>query len=492
MSEQLKIKSEVSKEASGKKSAIKNTKILATIGPATDTKEKVIELIRAGIDGVRLNFSHGSHDYYDQVFKNVNDACVATSEPIAIVIDLQGPKIRVGELLLPEYELKDNDHLEITMQDVVGTKEKFSCSYKGLALDAKIGDNIYIDDGLIKLLVIAIDHDSIFCTVLEGGTLKPRKGMNLPGMELSLPSLSTKDYEDLDFALTHRVDFIALSFVRKASDIIELRKYLTDKGFDKNIIAKIEKPEAVRNFDEILEASDGIMIARGDLGVEMLPQEVPVIQKSIIRKCNRHGKMVITATQMLESMIHNAVPTRAETSDVANAVWDGTDVVMLSGETSVGEYAIETVEMMQSILVETEEHMYLVKNDINDRIITIEETVFDSVGKALCDMAVQLKAEAVVSFTRRGRMAKAMSKFRPSTRIVAMSDSFEVMNVLRLIWGIIPIYFEDLPDEHSAIKVAKKILLAKKHVTEGSTIIFTSGAPVDEKGKDIWIRFAKA
>lgn len=487
MLEQLKIKLNQKKKSSNK-----NTKILATLGPAADTKEKIIELINAGIDGVRLNFSHGGHEYYDQVFKNINDACVATSEPIAILIDLQGPKIRVGELLLPEYELKEHDHLEITMHEIVGTKEKFSCSYKGLAHDAKIGDNIYIDDGLIKLLVVAIDNDSIFCTVLEGGTLKPRKGMNLPGMELSLPSMSEKDFEDLDFALSHRVDFIALSFVRKASDIIELRHYLIDKGFDKNIIAKIEKPEAVKNFDDILDVADGIMIARGDLGVELPPQEVPVIQKSIIRQCNRRGKMVITATQMLESMIHNAVPTRAETSDVANAVWDGTDVVMLSGETSVGEYAIETVEMMQKILVETEANMNLAHNDRKDKPMTIEQSVFDSVGKALTDMAVQLNAEAIVSFTRMGRMAKAMSKFRPNTKIVAMSDSFEVMNVLRLIWGIIPIYFEDMPDEHTAIKAARKILLDKKVVSEGDVIIFTSGAPVDEKGKDIWIRFAKA
>jgi pyruvate kinase len=234
------------------------------------------------------------------------------------------------------------------------------------------------------------------------------------------------------------------------------------------------------------------MIARGDLGVELPPQEVPVIQKSIIRKCNHMGKMVITATQMLESMIHNAVPTRAETSDVANAVWDGTDVVMLSGETSVGEYPIETVQMMQAILIETEANMYLVKIDRVNKPLTVEETVFDSVGKALTDMAEQLKAEAVVSFTRRGRMAKAMSKFRPSTCIVAMSDSFEVMNVLRLIWGIIPIYFEDVPEEQTAIKSATKILKDKKIVNEGATVIFTSGAPVDEKGKEIWIRFAKA
>jgi pyruvate kinase len=467
------------KNQSQSKKNYKNTKILATIGPASDSKEKIIELIQSGIDGVRLNFSHGNHDYYDQVFKNINDACVATSEPIAILADLQGPKIRVGELALPEYELKENDYLEITMEEIIGTKEKFSCSYKGLVNDAKVGDTIYIDDGLIKLQVISVDADSINSIVIEGGTLRPRKGINLPGMELSLPSLSAKDYE-------------ALSFVRKASDITELRNYLQERGFEKNIIAKIEKPEAVKNFDAILEVSDGIMIARGDLGVELPPQEVPVIQKSIIRKCNRKGKMVITATQMLESMIHNAVPTRAETSDVANAVWDGTDVVMLSGETSVGEYPIESVEMMYDILVETEENMYLVKIERVEKPQTVEETVFDSVGKALTDMAVQLKAEAVVSFTRKGRMARAMSKFRPATRIVAMSDSFEVMNILRLIWGIIPVYFEDAPEEKTAIKLASNMLKEKDIVSSGSVIIFTSGAPLDEKGKEIWIRFAKA
>lgn len=475
-----------------KKKSYKNTKILVTIGPSTDTKEKIIELINEGIDGVRLNFSHGNHDYYDRVFKNVNDACVATSEPIAILIDLQGPKIRVGELMLPEYELLENDKVEITSEDIIGNNVRFSCSYKDIVNDAKPGDNIYIDDGLIKLLVVSKDKKSLYCVVLEGGTLRPRKGINLPGMQLNLKSLSQKDYDDLDFALTHRVDFIALSFVRKADDIIELRQHLIEKGYDKTIIAKIEKPEAVKNFDEILAVSDGIMIARGDLGVELPPQEVPVIQKSIIRKCNMQGKMVITATQMLESMIHNPVPTRAETSDVANAVWDGSDVVMLSGETSIGDYPVETVEMMQNILIETEAHMDLVKVDKMMKSSTASETVFDSVGKALCDMAGQLEAEAVVSFTRRGRMAKAMSKFRPATRIIAMSDSFEVMNVLRLIWGIIPVYFEDMPDELTAISSAKVILLENNIVSPGSTIIFTSGAPIDEKGKDIWIRFAKA
>ncbi len=475
-----------------KKKNFKNTKILSTLGPVTETKEQILELIAAGVDGVRLNFSHGGHDYYEKVFKNVNDACVTASEPIAILIDLQGPKIRVGELAEPQYILLDGELIEITMQDIIGTDKKFSCSYKGLVNDAKVGDNIYIDDGLIKMVVSTVSNESLICTVIEGGILKPRKGINLPGMHLSLPSLSEKDYSDLDFALTHRVDFIALSFVRQAKDIFELRNYLLAKGFDKNIIAKIEKPEAVNNFDEILEAADGIMIARGDLGVELPPQEVPSIQKNIIRKCNSKGKMVITATQMLESMINNPVPTRAETSDVANAVWDGTDVVMLSGETSVGRFPIESVEMMNDIIVETEANMDLVRRDIFDMPKTEEGNVFDSVGKALANMAVQLNAEAVVTFTRKGRMARALSRFRPKTRIVTLSDNFDIMNILRMIWGICPIYFEDMPDEFTAMKAALILLKDKHLVNEGDLVIFTSGAPADEKGKDIWIRFAKA
>lgn len=475
-----------------KKKGYKNTKILATLGPITESKEKIIELIQAGIDGVRLNFSHGGHDYYETIFRNVNDACVTTSEPIAILIDLQGPKIRVGELAAEQYILKDDDTFEITMDDIVGTNERITCSYKGLINDANEGDNIYIDDGLIKLVVIGKNEKSIFTKVIEGGILKPRKGLNLPGMKLSLPSMTAKDFEDLDFALTHRVDFIALSFVRQASDIIQLRKYLHTKGFEKNIIAKIEKPEAVTNFDGILEASDGIMIARGDLGVELPPQEVPMIQKKIIAKCNEAGKMVITATQMLESMITHPVPTRAETSDVANAVWDGTDVVMLSGETSVGEFAIEAVEMMDAIIGETEEHIGLVKTEAIGIPVIGGVNLFDSVGKALATMAVQVGAGAVVSITRRGNMARALSKFRPRVRIVALSDNFELMNVLRLVWGVYPIYFDDIVDEQTAIKQGLEVMLEKKVIKPGDDVIFTSGAPADQKGPDIWIRFAKA
>ena len=466
-----------------------NTKILATLGPATGSMEKILELISAGIDGVRLNFSHGNHDYYEQVFKNVNDACVEASEPIAVLIDLQGPKIRVGELQESMYVLQDNDKVVITMKDITGTGSRFSCSYKGLSRDAKIGDTIFINDGLVKLVVTGTDEDEVTCNVIEGGILQPRKGINLPGMDIKLPSLTEKDFSDLEFALTHRVDFIALSFVRKAEDVSVLRNFLTAKGIRKNIIAKIEKPEAVKNIDEIIDVSDGIMIARGDLGVELPPQEVPVIQKNIIRKCNLLGKMVITATQMLESMVSNPVPTRAETSDVANAVWDGTDVVMLSGETSVGKFPVETVKMMNEIITNAEQH-YNSNENIKFQIPeALEENLFDSVLKGITSVAEQTKANAIVVFTYKGRAARGLAKFRPTARIIALSDSFETMNNLCLRWGVNSLFINKIDKQNAAIEDAKNLILNAGLVNKGELVIFLSRAPFTEKGRSDFLHF---
>lgn len=330
------------------------TKILATVGPACDTTEKLAALVNAGCDAFRLNFSHGSHEYFERIFNMINNLCVDKSLPIPILIDLQGPKIRIGELNQPEIEIFTGDEIELTTEEIVGTKNKISVSYKSLPFDARVGETILINDGLICLEVKSTGANSVICKIIEGGSLKPRKGMNLPGMNLSTPSVTETDLNNLEFALKHRVDFIALSFVRKAEDIVQLREWLKNRGIEKPIIAKIEKPEAIQNFNSILAEADGIMVARGDLGVELAPQLVPVFQKRIIRKCNSVGKLVITATQMLESMIQNPVPTRAESSDIANAVWDGTDVVMLSGETSVGKFPVEAVKMMNDILLTTE------------------------------------------------------------------------------------------------------------------------------------------
>ena len=323
------------------------TKILCTLGPATDSAEMISKLVLAGVDGVRLNFSHGNYEFFEKLLNNIHESCTVEKIPLAVLVDLQGPKIRVGELSEPEIELTSGNDIEITIRDVVGTEKLISTSYKELVSDAVVGDPVLIDDGLIRLRIAAMTEDSVICKIENGGTLKPKKGMNLPGMKLSTPSITEKDFRDLEFILKHRIDYIALSFVRKPEDITILKSWLKERNSEIPVIAKIEKREAVDRFDEILEEADGIMVARGDLGVELPASEVPVIQKEIIRKCNAVGKLVITATQMLDSMIHNPVPTRAEASDVANAVWDGTDVVMLSGETAVGKYPVRTVSIYE-------------------------------------------------------------------------------------------------------------------------------------------------
>ena len=395
------------------------TKILATLGPATSSVEKLEKLINSGADAFRLNFSHGNYESFEKLFQNIDAVCKKKSMPIAILIDLQGPKIRIGNLEKDEIEISNGDKIEITTDKVSGTKDLISTSYKLLPKDAKVGNDILIDDGLIHLKVVQKGKESVICEVIEGGTLKPKKGMNLPDMQLSTPSFSEKDLENLEFALNYRVDFVALSFVRKADDIKSLREILKQKNKSIPIIAKIEKPEAVNNFDEILNEADGIMVARGDLGVELDPEDVPLIQKQIIRKCKSVGKLVITATQMLESMIHNPVPTRAEASDVANAVWDGTDVVMLSGESSVGKYPVEAVRTMNNILLKTESSPDFNLNIHYEIPGHFSDNLFDSTGRAIADISEQINASLIVVFTHFGRKAKVISKYRPKARIVA-------------------------------------------------------------------------
>ncbi len=468
---------------------IAKTKILATLGPATSSVEQIKNLIYAGIDGVRLNFSHGDFNFFEKLYENIHLTCVEEKTPLAVLIDLQGPKIRIGELAEPSVQINENDIVEITTENIIGTKNRISTTYKDLPKDAEIGNLILIDDGLIRLKIIDKTENSVFCKVLNNGLLKPRKGMNLPGMKLSTPSITEKDFENLEFALKHRVDFIALSFVRSAEDVIELKNWLLLKGKDVPVIAKIEKREAVEQIDEILKIADGIMIARGDLGVELPSQEVPVLQKSIIRKCNAAGKMVITATQMLESMINSPIPTRAEASDVANAVWDGTDVVMLSAETSIGKFPITTVQIMNDILKKAEEN-FLVRQEID--FITpesLQEKLFDSVGKAVVDISFKTNAQAIVVFTEKGRTARLISKYRPKAKIIAVSNNFETMNNLSLHWGVIPIFTGKIDKEHIAIEETKNRILESGLAKSGDLLIFTAGAPYSEKSRTNWIRF---
>jgi len=468
------------------------TKILCTLGPVTNTSDAIEDLISAGMNGVRFNMSHGNYDTFDKLFKQIDIAAKSKNVPLAILADLQGPKIRIGEIKDNYIELSPGSKIEITIDDVVGTQSLISTSYKKLTEDAVVGDNILINDGLIRLTINEIKSRSVVCIVNVGGVLSSKKGMNLPGMKLSTPSVTEKDYRDLQFLKNYRVDYIALSFVRAAKDIYDLRKWLHDNDFIRPIIAKIEKKEAVDNLEEILEAADGIMIARGDLGVELKPQDVPVIQKAIIKKCNERGKLVITATQMLESMITNPVPTRAEASDVANAVWDGTDVVMLSGETSVGKYPVKAVNMMSDIAINAEnnfvhraEPAYLVPEHP-------EENVFDSINKAVAAIGRQINAAAICAFTFNGRTALALSKYRPNSIIIAITNSFDTMNKLSLNWGVCSVYFAEMDKEHLVVDKVKQLMLEKEFIKKGDSLIFTAGNPYPDKSRSNWIRYEVA
>jgi pyruvate kinase len=465
------------------------TKILATIGPACDTTEKLEALIDNGCDAFRLNFSHGDFDYFEKVFHSINELCIKKSLPIPILIDLQGPKIRIGELQQPEIEIFKGDKIEITTDKVIGTSKLISTSYTLLPIDAEVGNKILIDDGLIYLKVIEKGKTSITCEVVEGGKLKPKKGMNLPGMNLSTPSITEKDFTNLEFALKHRVDFIALSFVRNAADIINLKKWLEKRSCEKPIIAKIEKPEAVTNFESILNVADGIMVARGDLGVELRPYDVPIIQKRIIKRCNELGKLVITATQMLESMVGNPVPTRAEASDVANAVWDGTDVVMLSAETSVGKYPGQAVKLMNEIILNAE-RAFEFEREINfAKPEFINEMLFDSMNKGITSISRQINAKAIVAFSEKGNTPISLSKFRPKAIIIAVTESFDTMNRLSLKWGVFPLHCQDISDRHKAAETVNKMILEKKLVDPGDLVIYTEGGLKIKNVRENWVRF---
>jgi pyruvate kinase len=464
------------------------TKILCTLGPVTNSVEAIEKLIDAGADGLRMNFSHGDYSFFESLFNNIHTACVEENTPVSILIDLQGPKIRVGELEVPEVELVSGETIEITIDDIKGNKKIISTSYKSLADDARVGEAVLIDDGLLRLRVAEKKERSIVCFIENGGTLKPKKGMNLPGMKLSTPSVTEKDYRDLEFALTHRVDYVALSFVRSAKDITNLRAWMKERNRVRPIIAKIEKKEGVDNFEEILEAADGIMVARGDLGVEMHAQDVPIIQKNIIKRCNAVGKMVITATQMLESMIVNPIPTRAEASDVANAVWDGTDVVMLSGETSVGKFPFKAVQMMNDIIVKTEQNTG-VENFEFEIPKNFEDNLFDSMGRASVAIGRQINAAAIIVFTYKGRTACNLSKYRPEAKIIAISNSFETINNLCLHRGITSIFQKEIDKEHLAIDNAKKLVLDAGLVKKGDIVVIMAGAPYSEKSRANWLRF---
>ena len=400
----------------------KKTKIVCTLGPASQSEETLTKLIENGLNVCRFNFSHGSHEEHKERMDIVKKVRDELKKPVAILLDTKGPEIRTGNFADPEVFLEEGSKFIITMADVIGNKEMCTVSYKGLAEDVVEGDTILIDDGLVGLKVENVVGEEIHCVVENSGIVKNHKGVNVPGVKINLPALTPKDISDIEFGITQGIDFIAASFVRKASDVLAIREVLeNNNATDIQIISKIENQEGVDNLDEILQVSDGLMVARGDLGVEIPTEDIPIVQKQMIKKCNALGKPVITATQMLDSMIRNPRPTRAEVTDVANAIYDGTDAIMLSGETAAGKYPVEAVKTMATIAKRAEETMRNRRDKINK-----SKNVTDAISYATCTTAMDLEAKAILSSTASGHTARMVSKFRPDCPIVATTSNESV------------------------------------------------------------------
>jgi pyruvate kinase len=457
--------------------ASRKTKILATLGPASSDNAVIEQLILGGTDAFRLNFSHGTHDYFRPLIEQIRSVAAKVNRPVSILQDLQGPKIRTGLLKnhQPVY-LEAEKSVVITTQEVECTASEISTNYAGMPDDVKPGDPILIDDGAIELKVQDVESERIIAKVVTSGWLNEKKGINLPGTQISAPSLTAKDIADARFGVEMKVDYIALSFVRSGLDVLALKNLVVEWNYpDVRIIAKIEKPEAVKNIKEILEAADGIMVARGDLGVELPAEKVPLIQKRLIERANKSEKLAITATQMLESMVHNVRPTRAEASDVANAILDGTDVLMLSQETAIGEHPVRAVKTMASIARHTESDEEFFANIELKRPQHLT-TFTHGVVHAARAAAVKMKAKAIMVFTQSGTTANLASNQRPPCPIYAFTPLERTYRQLALVWGVHPILFETSSSTDAMIKQGEEILLASGAVHKGDVVVTVSGS----------------
>jgi len=460
---------------------MRKTKIVCTLGPATNSEEMITRLIKGGMNVGRLNFSHGTHENHRTMIQAIRKVAAKLDKPIPILQDLQGPKLRVGKIKSGLVELKKGNTISITNNDILGDETIISTTYKHLPDDVKPGDTILLDDGLIQLKVKEKKSNQILCQILEGGKLSDNKGINLPGVAISQPSFTKKDLQDLLFGIKHGVDMVAISFVRSPDDVMKVKDIIKEHNKDILVIAKLEKPEAIRHVEEIIDSSDGVMIARGDLGVELPLQKVPSLQKNIIRMAIQKGKPVITATQMLESMRHNSRPTRAEVSDVANAIFDGTDAVMLSAETATGNYPVTTVKTMAKIISEAEQAS---DHILAQHLSPTEKTmsIADAISHSACEAAEYLKVKAIVAFSKSGFTARMVAKYRPNTHIIAFSPAEIVQRQLNLSWGVCPLKMEFLNNTDRIIHQTEKILLEKKLVKTGDMIVILLGAPVFIKG----------
>lgn len=471
---------------------MRKTKIICTLGPATDKPEVLKQVALAGMDVARFNFSHGSYEEHGERFDALCKVREEVGRPIAALLDTKGPEIRLKEFTNGKEYLEKGQTFTLTTREIQGTKDIVSISYAGLPKDVKIGSRILIDDGLIEMIVEEKTETDIVCKVLNEGPVSNKKGVNVPDTRLSMPYLSAKDKEDILFAIKTGYDFIAASFVRSAEDVFEVRKILSENNCNTiRIISKIENQEGVDNIDEIIEASDGIMIARGDMGVEIPGEEVPAIQKMIIKKMYKAGKQVITATQMLDSMMKNPRPTRAEISDVANAIYDGTGAIMLSGETAAGKYPVEAVQTMARIAERIEQEVNYKKRFNIFEMNHDHVTVCDAISHATVMTAHDLNAEAIVSVTLSGSTARRVSKYRPSSPIIACSIDDQVLRQLNITWGVTPIKIEK--KEHTselfnhALEEAKKAGLLK----DNDIAVITAGIPLGKEGATNMIKVQK-
>jgi pyruvate kinase len=463
------------------KVSFNKTKIVATVGPASNSKEMLRALIKEGVDVFRLNFSHGTHEDHLKVINNVRELNAELGTQICLLQDLQGPKIRVNEMQ-PDVVIERGQTLIITTRELLGNREIVSTSYKTLHKDVKIGDMVLIDDGKIELKVTEIRDVEVVTEVVYGGPLKSRKGINLPFTKVSAPSLTEKDLKDLEFGLANDVDWVALSFVRRADDIESMRKIIDARNSAARIVAKIEKPEALSNIDDIIAATDGVMVARGDLGVEIWMEEVPMVQKMLVEKCNKAGKPVIVATQMMESMIENPRPTRAETNDVANAVMDGADALMLSAETASGKYPLEVIRSMVRTIASVEKNptIYFRFRDVDKKSPTY---IHDNFVLAACKLAKDVGAKAIVGMTQSGYTAYQSSAYRPNANIFVFTSNKALLNKINLVWGSQAYLYNKTNSTDETIADVEEILKAAGHVKTGDIFIVMASMPIQEKAR---------
>ena len=461
---------------------MRKTKIVCTLGPSTENEDVLKQMMIEGMNVARCNFSHGTYDDHKRRMDMVKKLRKEVGEPVAILLDTKGPEVRVRNFKEGKVALEEGQLFTLTADDVEGTKDIVSVTYNRLYEDLEVGMRVLIDDGLIEMKVEKVDKNNIVCRVINGGIVSNHKGVNVPEVDLSMPYISDKDREDILFGIEQDVDFIAASFVQKKEDILQLRKLLEKNGGeDIRIISKIENAQGVANIDDIIEVSDGIMVARGDMGVEIPYEEVPVIQKKIIKKVYRAGKQVITATQMLESMIKNPRPTRAETTDIANAVYDGTSAIMLSGETAAGAYPVEAVKTVVRIAERTEQDV-----DYCKRFFQYERNanpdITDAICHATCTTALDLNARAIVTVTKSGRSARMISRYRPNSDIISCATTEKVCRQLSLTWGVVPVLIKEEKEVFNLFDKAIQAAMKMKLLEKGDLTVITSGVPIGVSG----------